>query len=481
MYLGKIKAWYPTVALVLVLLGVSLAVTYMITQSGTMVAPAIILGLFGMATVTAVLKDFRVGLYLLVILAGFMFYIERILRTGFPFGTIYDALAALTFAAVFVNGLGKRDWTGFKNPVTILFIIVTVYQVLQVVNPAATSRVAWLVAMRNNSSILLYIAFFQMFVTLNDIRRFTTFWLAFAFIVGFYGVYQEYFGLFQFETDWIVTNEERLKLYFIWGRMRKFSVLSDPSAYGLFASMGGLAFLVMSLGPFKTALRIFFALSGIMMLVAMSYSGTRTATAMTAVGIVFYVALTLRNRTTVVAAVVGGFIGALLFFGPFYGGTMSRIRSTFSPSEDPSMQVRDQKRIRLQKYVQSHPIGGGLYTTGQNGLRYSRGHQLAEGWDPDSGYLLLGLELGWIGLILFMVFFFMVMVTGIRNYFSINDPLLKTYLVAYLVPFFALSVAHYTQDAIFTKPMNLIAIAAYAVIVRIPQFDNRKLYSVDLV
>jgi hypothetical protein len=144
------------------------------------------------------------------------------------------------------------------------------------------------------------------------------------------------------------------------------------------------------------------------------------------------------------------------------------------------MEVRDKKRIRLQEYVLSHPIGGGLYTTGMNGLRYSGGHELAQGWDADSGYLLIGLELGWIGLVLFLVFFYLVMVKGINNYFSINDPLLKILNLAYLVPIMALSVAHFTQDAMFTKPMNLIVIAGYAVFVKIASFE-KKLYSVDLV
>lgn len=480
MYLHKLRSWYPTIVLVLVLLGVSLAVTYMITHAGMTTGPVIMMAILGITVVAAVLKDYRIGFYLLVVLGVFMFYIDRLFQTGFPLGTVYDALAGLTFVAVFVNGYSNRDWTHFKNPVTIVFFIVTLYQVLQVVNPSAVSRIAWLVAMRNNSSILLYIVCFQMFATFKDIKKFTAFWLTIAMIVGLYGCYQEWFGLLPFEENWIYNNEERLRLYFIWGKMRKFSFLSDPSAFGLFASMGALAFLVLSLGPFKTLTRFFLAFCGIMMLMGMSYSGTRTAIAMTAVGIVFYIILTLNNKTTLVATVAGGFIGAILFFGPFYGGTMNRIRSTFNPDEDPSMVVRDQKRVRFQKYVLSHPIGGGLYVTGVNGLRYSRGHELAQGWDPDSGYLLIGLELGSIGLVLFMLLFFLVMLKGINNYFSIKDPLLRTYNLAYLIPFFALSVAHYTQDAVFTKPMNLIAIAAYAVIVKIATFE-RKLYSVELI
>lgn len=480
MYLDKVKSWYPTALLVVVLLCVSLGITYMLTRAGTMVASMVLIILIGIAAVAAVIRDFRVGFYLLFLMGVFMFYVDRLLQTGFPLGTVYDGLAGLTFIAVFINGYGNRDWTHFRNPITIAFFIVTIYQVLQIFNPSAVSFVAWLVAMRNNSSILLFIVCFHLFSTVQEVKKFTIFSLSIALLVALYGCYQEWFGLLDFESYWITSNTDRLRLYFIWGKMRKFSFLSDPSSFGLFMAMGGLSCLVLSLGPFKVLLRLFLAFCGLMMLISMSYSGTRTAIAMAAVGIVFYIILTLKNKKTMIATMAAGLIGAIIFFGPFYGGTINRIRSTFNPSEDPSMVVRDVKRIRLQKYVQSHPIGGGLYTTGQNGLRYSKGHELSQGWDADSGYLLLGLELGSIGLLLFQIFFFLVVLKGINNYFYIHDPVLKALNMAYLVPFFALSVAHFTQDAIFTKPMNLVAIATYALMIKLPTFE-KKLYSVELV
>lgn len=480
MYLNKIKTWYPTIMLVTVLLAASLFITYMLTQAGTKVAPAVIGIIVGITVVAAVVKDYRIGFYVLMFMAVFMFYFDRIVQATFPLGTVYDGLAMLTFSAVFLNGYHKRDWSAFKNPITIAFFVVTIYQVLQVVNPAAVSLAAWAVAMRNNTSILLYIVCFQMFASVIDIKRFTVFWLTIMMLVVAYGFYQEFAGLTSFEESWIYSVPERIKLYFIWGKMRKFSFLSDPSAYGLFTAMGALAFLVLALGPFKAGTRIMMLVCGMLTLMAMSYSGTRTATAMVAAGIVFYIVLTLKNKTTVIATIAAGFIGIILFFGPFYGGTMNRIRSTFNPSEDPSMEVRDAKRVRLQSYVMEHPFGGGLYTTGQNGVRYSAGHELAQGWDPDSGYLLIALELGSVGLTLFMIFFGIVVIRGINNHYVIRDPLLKTYNLVYLVPFFALSVAHYTQDAVFTKPMNLVVIAAYAVIVKAASLE-RRLVSVDLI
>jgi putative inorganic carbon (hco3(-)) transporter len=188
------------------------------------------------------------------------------------------------------------------------------------------------------------------------------------------------------------------------------------------------------------------------------------------VGVAFYVLITLKSKKTFFVMLIAGAGAFLLLFGPFYGGTIKRIRSTFAIERDASMGVRDKKRIRLQEYVRSHPFGGGLNTTGVNGLKYSAGHPLAEGWDPDSGYLLIALELGWIGLIFGMAFFFVVILKGIANYFSINDPLLQNINLAYIVPFLSLSVAHFTQDAMFQKPVYLVIIATYALMLTLPTY-----------
>jgi putative inorganic carbon (HCO3(-)) transporter len=480
MQLEKLKNWYPTIVLITVLLLISLAVAYLLATKGIMVAPIVVIGLLGVFVAGIILYDYRVGFYLLFAFGVFMFYIDRIIASPIPQGVVYDALAALTFIALFVNGKDKRDWTFFKNPITITFAVITTYQLLQLFNPYAVSPIGWLVSMRNNTSFLLYVVCFQLFNTLKDVKRFTAVWVTLAMIVALYGIYQELAGLTDFEMRWMHSVPERIQLYIIWGKLRKFSMLSDPSAFGLFMAFTGLACLVLALGPFKAGYRLLFLGCAIASLVSMSYSGTRTAFAMVAVGVVFFILLTIRNRTTMIAAFATVFFTVIIIFGPFYGGTVNRIRSTFNPKEDPSMSVRDVKRIRLQEYVLKHPIGGGLYTTGQMGVRYSKGHELAGGWDPDSGYLLIALELGWIGLIIFQVFFFLVMLKGINNYFALNNPLLRTLTLMYLVPFLALSVAHFTQDAMFQKPINLIVVATYALVIKLPTFE-RKLHSVDLV
>jgi putative inorganic carbon (HCO3(-)) transporter len=479
MYLNR-TGRVQTIGVFILLLLLSVAITYLIVTKGIVAGPLAIVAVGGTFLIGAILKDYRIGFYTLFGLGMFLFYVDRIIHIPIPMGVVYDALAALVFIALFINNRDQRDWTLFKNPVTIMFIIITVYQLMQFFNPNAVSHTGWIVSLRNNVSFLLYVVCFQMFRSIKEVSRFTATWIVMAAIVAFYGLYQEYIGLTDFEWAWMNQSPDRVKLYMIWGKLRKFSMLSDPSAFGLFMAFSCLASIVLAMGPFKTSFRILMAGLAFAMFLSMSYSGTRTAMAMVAVGLAFFIVMTLRNKKTIIAASGLVFVGAIVMVGPFYGGTINRIRSTFNPSDDASMSVRDNKRIRLQEYVRTHPIGGGLSTTGKNGVKYSPGHYLAGGWDPDSGYLLTALEMGWVGLIIFQVFFFIVMVTGIKNYFAINDPLLRTYILTYLVPFLALSVAHFTQDALFQKPVNVIVIVAYALMIKLPSFE-KKLFSVDLV
>lgn len=452
----------------------SITTAYLIVNENLIIGPLVILGVVGFFVISAIVVDFSIGIYTLFLMGTFMFYVPRIVPVPIPLGVIYDALVGVTFVCIFINMKKPKDWTSFNNVFTFFFIVITTYQVLQLFNPNAVAITGWLVSMRNNTSLLLYIIFFQLFVSVENIKRFSFFWLGVSFVVTLYGIYQEVFGLTSFEWRWIYEIPGRFELYYQWGSMRKFSFLSDPSSYGLFLAFSGLALIALAFGPYKLYWKVIFVITAFISFIAMAYSGTRTATAMVAVGLLLLLLLNINNKRVILFAMVFIFAGGILFFGPFYSGTIIRLRSTFTPSEDPSMGVRDYKRLRFQNYIRHHPIGGGLLTTGTSGLLYSPGHPLAEGWDPDSGYLATALELGWIGLLIFVSFFAAVMIKGINNHFLLTDPLLKNLNLMYIVPFFALSVAHFTQHAMFSKPVNLIVIAVYALIVRLPQIEKLK-------
>jgi putative inorganic carbon (hco3(-)) transporter len=472
MQLEKIKTIYPSVLLIILLISGSLVTTHLIATQNYMIGPIVIGTLAGILGLGWMLRDYKMGIYFMFILSVSMSYVNRMIGSQFQFGVVLDALAGLTFIMMLIANREKTDWSYLRSPITYFYVFVASYQLLQIFNPNATSYLGWLVSLRGYTSFLLFFAFYHLFQSFEEVKKFTAVWIVLAALVALYGIWQEVFGLNSQELRWVYSNPGRTDLLVIWGHMRKFSLLSDPSIFGLFMAFSALAVFILALGPYSRKLKLSLCALGVVMLVSMSFSGTRTAFAMVAVGVAFYILITLRSRKTLFVMVIAGLGAGLILFGPFYGGTVKRIRSTFSLEKDASMNVRDKKRVRLQEYVRSHPFGGGLNTTGVNGVKYSAGHPLAEGWDPDSGYLLTALELGWIGLVLGMLFFFTVVLQGINNYFSINDPLLQNINLAYVVPFFALSVAHFTQDAMFQKPVYLVIIATYALMLTLPSYHK---------
>jgi putative inorganic carbon (HCO3(-)) transporter len=474
MYLERIKTRYPSALLATALLVVALLVPYLMVHVGIIIGPLIAGTIFVLGFFVLMLKDYKLSVYACFFISVFMSYFDRAFDIPIPMGVVLDVIAALSFFSIFLNPKDRPDWTDLRHPITYFYIFIVVYQLLQAFNPNAVSIVGWVVSLRGNTSFLLFLVFLHMFNSIDNLKKFTYVWLGLAVVVALYGIIQEKLGLTDFESRWVYSSPGRAKLLFIWGHMRKFSFLSDPSSFGLFTGFSGLACLVLAVGPFKQMHRIIlFVMAGIMF-ISMSFSGTRTAIAMVAIGIGFYIVLTIRTRRTLIVAVGVIAMVAILLFGPFHNGTVNRIRSTFFSEGDASMGVRDKKRVRLQHYVLTHPFGGGINTTGGNGLKYSRGHYLAEGWDADSGYLLTALELGWIGLIIGMAFFYLVIGKGIDNYFVIHDPFLKTMTLAYIVPFMALSVAHFAQDAMFQKPVYLVVTATYALMIKLPSLENKQ-------
>lgn len=459
----------PAIALILGSIALAFVVVFKAPIGGVVVI-GIIVGLF---VAMLVFKKYSWGLIFLLCFGVYMHHFARLAQTAFPFGVPYDLLIGVTFLSLFASQKRNNlDWSHFGNWVTYAYLIVMGYHLLQVGNPMG-SVTAWAVSLRTFGLFLLYIVAYHYFSSLQNIKKITLLYIGIIISVALYGIFQEVVGFMDFEWAYIYETPERYKLYFIGGKMRKFSFLSDPSAYGLYLACGALSTAVLTLALPRWSYKVLFGTATLVILIAMSFSGTRTAYAMVAAGMFFYLLITIRSRKTIIIGILCGALGAIILFGPFNSWQVNRIRSAFYPSEDASMSVRDMKRVEHQPFIKSTPLGGGPYTTASNGSNYAGGHPFA-GFDPDSGYLEIALEQGMIGLLLFLFLLSMVMLRGVENYFAIKDPLIKVALLVYLVPFFALTIAHYAQSALNTKPMDMILVLTLGLVSRIPQFRDEK-------
>ena len=212
--------------------------------------------------------------------------------------------------------------------------------------------------------------------------------------------------------------------------------------------------------------------SALIMMVAMSFSGTRTAYGVVPLGIMFYFLMTINSPRMIVAGIVCAFIALGLYFGPFYGPTMNRIRSTFN-SEDASMSFRDVKRFRLQEHVMSHPVGSGL------GRANAIAEQLTVTADTDNGFLRTAVDKGIPGLAIQFALYFTVMFVGIRGFFEARDEKIKSLYAAFLAGLFGMVIANFYQDVVDQKPLNVLIISVFAIILRMEHFPTKEIRQTD--
>ncbi|HEX8460977.1 MAG TPA: hypothetical protein VF623_06090, partial [Segetibacter sp.] len=145
----------------------------------------------------------------------------------------------------------------------------------------------------------------------------------------------------------------------------------------------------------------------------------------------------------------------------------------FKPSNDASYNLRKENQKKIRPYILSHPMGGGLGSTGVWGVKFSPNSYLAS-FPPDSGYVRVAVEMGWIGLLLFCILMFTILRAGVNNFYRIIDPELKSYCLAMTLIVFALNIGNFPQEALVQFPTNIYFYLFAALITVTYRIDKEK-------
>ena len=178
------------------------------------------------------------------------------------------------------------------------------------------------------------------------------------------------------------------------------------------------------------------------------------------------------RKVLLLLAVMGVMVVGLIYV-PTSNGTLNRFQSAFRPGDDPSYNVRSMNQHRIKPYIRAHPLGGGLGATETFGMKFAPNSYLAH-FAPDSGYVRVAVELGWIGLLIFCTFMFTVLRTGINNYYRIRDPELKTFCLSAVLVVFALNVGNIPQEAIVQYPSNVLFYLCIALLTVTKRLDDEQ-------
>ncbi len=425
----------------------------------------------GVPVLFGVLFNLHFGIILTLLAAFFVLWFKKFLPQALPLGISIDILILVMFFGMFIKQIQVRDWGFVKNPISIFLLVWITYNVLMVANPVAESRQAWSYSVRAMAgvTVLYYIAVFA-FDNIRVIENVIKILIALSLLAALYGLYQEFIGLPGFEMNWLRSDPRLYKLVYQWGKIRVFSFIADPSTFGILMAYMGIFSIALATGPYTAGKRIILLASGAIMLFAMAFTGTRTAFVLLPAGLAFFAALTLQ-RHIVAGLVFFLMMGGLFVMMPTSNPTIYRMQSAFKPQKDASMNTRLTNQEKIQPFIQSHPIGGGLGSTGSFGRRFTPGSMLAN-FPPDSGFVRVAVELGWVGLLIYCALLFVIMRTGIRNYVRVYNKKIRAYYVALLVMLFAMILSNYPQDAIIQLPTSIIFYITLAALVKLKDFDK---------
>jgi hypothetical protein len=436
----------------------------------------LVLGVVGCFLLTIVIfRSPYFGFYFLIAFSSLTVTIDRLIELPLPSGTLieiftYVLLLSLMLKFDLRKNMNIRFWT---NPITIGLYILFAYYVIEFFNPEMFSSVGWFSFFRKQFS---YFIFYYVCYCLFDSKKrmvfFIRFMIALSSFAALYAFKQQWFGYAGFELRWIGTGNG-YSLLLQGGMLRKFSLFSDPATSGiLFASISILSVVLLFRTRDKKEKKWLGAALAVNLL-GYSYSGTRTATLMIIAGILLYSLSTIYEKRTVIFLLYSLLVFTILMVMPYQNAITYRIRSTFEGTNDASAAIRDYDRHEVQPYIQAHPIGGGIFTSGGEGNKYNKGHYL-EYLQADSGYLKTLAEEGPIGLSLLLIFYFIIMRQGYYKFFRSGNPEIRTYYIGLLIMMFTLLVAQYAQMAISQYPVVLYFYGSLVIFIKLADFDKHK-------
>lgn len=439
-----------------------------ITGAALFIAPLVALP----ATYFIVTKP-KFGILFIFIFVWFIMFIVSTGLINFPIGTFVDLTELLLIIGLLIQLKRNRNWEIFNNPISYVVIAWILYNVFQIANPSAESRMAWLYTIRSVAGVmLLFFVFVYNIDSIKFIRIIIRIWLCMAVLSALYGLKQEFWGFSDHEYAALTADPLTSSLLFIDGHWRKFSTFSDPVAFSYNMVACTLLCCALITGTRVLKTKLIYAGIAVLCFWSMIYSGTRGAFVLVPGAFVLWTLLNL-TKQIFFTAVIGAFFFLIFISYPATNPNIVRFQSSFRPGNDASYNVRKANQLRIKPYILSHPLGGGLGATGVWGVRFAPYSFLAS-FPPDSGYVRVAVELGWVGLLLFCTFMFVALWSGIRNYYRIKDPELKAICLAMLLIIFALNLGNFPQEALVQFPSSVYFYLYLALLVVLQRLDNLK-------
>lgn len=455
----------PLGYLLLILAGALMA--YVTTMYGVKFGIMILAALMVVPMLVGIVGDFKFGITIIIVIGFFTDEIGKFVTA--PVGILNDGILLLLGISVLLRLIKERNLTPFQHPITVFITIWMLYNIVAVLNPVAATRLGWLYAVRPMAGItFIYFVMAYAIKDFSDVKYYVKIILGLSAIAGLYGLKQEWIGFSDGEMAWLHSNPLRFMLIYQWGRLRVFSVFSDPTTMGIIFVYISFFIVALMTGPFNRWMKIVGALSIGAMMLANAYGGSRTPVALIPIGVIYFLILRA-NKKTIIGVFAFFLLGTVFMLKSTGSGVIYRMQSSFS-TDDASVQIRLEHQEFVQPFLQENPFGWGLASIGEWGKRFNKDSWMAD-FAHDSGFIRIAAELGYVGLFLYMLLLAVSMFYMLKYYFLVRDPKIKAFYLGINLAFFILIIANFPQEAIVILPTSLFFNILLAIGIRLKDFD----------
>ncbi len=415
-----------------------------------------IIGLVTLPLLTLVAVNVEFGIYCLIGYSTILAFVIRMMppsNTG-PIGLALDGLLLIMTVRLVLDLVMRRDWKIFASPLTLAVVAFLAYQCVEVFNPSAPSIMFGLYGLRVTARIVGFFLILYYFRTKRAISRLVWFWLALLMAEGAYGIFQHHHGLLWQEMAWLLA-EGNAKTHILGGYTRVFSTVGDAATFGFLMIMGVLLAFAMALSA-RGWMRILLALGTLPMLYGMTVSYSRGPVVALAAGALVMI-LASRSWKLGVSLVLVGCLGLGLLAASGNTRFLDRLATATNPTEDASFNVRTGYMTLYAPEIAKRPFGFGINTSGGGARRVSGGQSVRKsvvGVPTDNYYFKVALEMGWVGLGLWLWICGLALVHAYRVYRETVDPQLKAIALGCLSVLAALLVGAFSNDIIAQKPIS---------------------------
>ncbi len=450
---------------ILILVFLAFACAMAIAAKGLVIGLLIILLPAIVYLLVRIFLDPRFGLYLAFTFSFLAIGIYRYITADIPFGLGVDAILVLVLIAIILGRGRNLSWKAAGNDFTAVSAIWMGYTILEIANPDAVSFAAWFYAMRGVAfyQILMVVIGFLILKDKKDLKLFLLIWFGISVFAALKGIQQVKIGPDPWESAWL--DGGGALTHRIQGRLRAFSIYSDAGQFG--AAMGhvGLVAIIMGIGPGPRRRKLILLGIGVVTLLGMLFSGTRGAMFVPAAGALLYLFLSKNFKVFILGLFLAGAVYGVLRYTTV-GNTnyqVYRLRTAVQPALDRSFQVRLENQKKLRVYLASRPIGGGVGSAGNWGMRFSPNTFLAQ-TPTDSWYVKIWAEMGVIGLILHLVILFYLLFRSCFIVWKLEDPVIRQVMAGLTCGIFGIMVASYGNGLYGQMPTGMIIYMSYVFI-----------------